>query len=212
MFHQKISLTAFFLLILSGCSVFQTAKVGPVDDAKKRICLDSEGKGRFIFEGQKHIFSYQSEFLEDEAVWRVLIDFPVYGRESIELEWDSAAKKVSYDASYEQALLKNTQGLNPALLDAATQVWINFFEDMLASKGLISKDPGKQILWSSERKSLRGELFANGFPAEISFLNPVSGGHFGRFDFKINSQPKREQSGETFGMELIVRNCLENKQ
>lgn len=193
----------------TSCSLFKTTRMDSTPEkAKQRICLNSEGKGRFLFKGQKHIFSYQSHFSEEDQSWKTLIDFPAYGRESIELDWDNAAGKASYKASYEQALLRNTKDLDPALVEGATQMWIEFFEDMLITRGLLQKDSGEKILWTVTPKSLEGDLSANGKPGRITFLNPVGAGYFGRFDFKLYS----EGTDEAFGMELIVRNCLEKAE
>lgn len=197
----------FTLTFACGCAFFKTADLGDsVKAAKERICLNSEGKGRFIYKDQKHIFSFQSRFIEKEALWKVYIDFPVYGRESIELEWNEALKTVDYDASYEAALLKNSRDLDPALLEAATKLWAAFFEDMLIHRNAADGAGKSPISWIVDRTSLEGSLDSGGFPAKILFLNPVSGGHFGRFDFKILSQ----EGDREFGMELIVRNCLES--
>lgn len=193
-------------IILSGCALFKSARLADSPEkAKKRICLNSEGKGRFLAQGQKHVFSYQSHLSEQDLSWRTVIDFPMYGRESIEMEWDKERGEGKYDASYEQALLKNSENLDPALLEGAATIWLEFFEDMLISRGLLKKDRGERIDWVVTDKTLEGELAANGHPASITFLNPVSKGHFGRFDFKLLS----DKGAREFGMELIVRNCLE---
>src|SRR5690554_7274299 len=97
----------FLLFGVSSCALFQTQSLTDVEAAKERVCLNSEGKGRFIFEGSRHVFSYVSHFVEEEANWQVAIDFPLYGRESIELEWNGALGRADHRASYEQALLKN---------------------------------------------------------------------------------------------------------
>lgn len=197
-----------FLLLLNSCAVFKTVKLGPVNSAKEGICLNAEGRGRFIFDGQKHIFSYQSHFNEDEMKWETIIDFPVYGRESIQMEWDLNRSRAVYDASYEQALLKNSNNLNPSLLDGAKEMWTEFFEDMLYTRGKLSKDSGQNIEWKIDGKQLEGKFSARGFPAKVAFLNPDTNGQFGRFDFQLNSK----EGKKLFGMELLVRNCLEKTE
>lgn len=185
-----------------------------MESAKEKICLNAQGKGRFLIDGQKHIFSYQSHFSEQDLKWETLIDFPLYGRESVELEWSFVENKAKYQASYEQALLKNSQNLNPALLDSATQMWLAFFEDMLRSRGLIEKEVNKEdsrnspIEWRVKRKELSGQMSANGLPAQIEFMNLVGSSYFGRFDFKVMNKAGEDQ----FGMELIVRDCLEKPE
>lgn len=204
----KHSLILMGTMVLSSCSLFKQAKVSDsVEEAKKRVCLSSEGKGRFIFSGQKHVFSYQSHFDEEEKTWETLIDFPVYGRESLHIKWNEDSQQAEYDASYEQALLKNADNLDPKLLDAATTLWVEFFEDALVSRGELSKDSGATIVWKTDPKSLTGALVSKGAPSKITFLNPnPDKGHFGRFDFEL-----KDSKGDTsFGMQLIVRNCLEN--
>lgn len=200
------TLIYFFLLSSVSCSIFKQAKVGDsVEEAKKRVCLSSEGKGRFIFGGQKHVFSYQSHFDEEAMSWETLIDFPVYGRESLLIKWNSG--EPDYNASYEQALLKNAENLDPKLLDAATTLWVEFFEDALITRGKLEKDTGEKISWTTDSKSLTGELVSKGLPSKITFLNPnPDKGHFGRFDFELQDTERKP----AFGMQLIVRNCLEN--
>ncbi|MCO4753663.1 MAG: hypothetical protein KC478_04240 [Bacteriovoracaceae bacterium] len=205
---MQIILKTILLFSLGSCALFKEARVSSAPDvAKRRICLNSEGKGRFIFDGQKHVFSYQSLFSEDDLKWLSYIDFPVYGRETIELEWDSTKNRASSKASYEQALLKNSKGLNPALLDAATTMWRAFFKDYLIHKNLIG-DKKTAIKWIVKDKELVGRFRVGKYIAEIKFLNVVSQGYFGRFDFKLHSSRKKE----LFGMELIVRNCLEKPE
>lgn len=196
------------LLGLQSCALFKDIKVSSSpEEAKRRICLNSEGKGRFIFAGQKHVFSYQSSFVEEDLKWASIIDFPVYGRESISVEWDSSKKTAITNASYEQALLKNTQGLDPRLLDSANQMWETFFKDFLIQKNIIS-DQTSQIKWSVQNKELFGSFDIEEYEARVKFLNVVSQGHFGRFDFKLI-----DKDGEPmFGMELIVRDCLEKPE
>tara|TARA_Y100000780_G_scaffold232594_1_gene268523 strand:+ start:194298 stop:194918 length:621 start_codon:yes stop_codon:yes gene_type:complete len=200
----KISL----FLLLGSCALFKEVKVSnSPEQAKRRICLNSEGKGRFIFAGQKHVFSFQSSFVEDELKWASIIDFPVYGRESIVVEWDTAHDKPVTNASYEQALLKNAKGLDPSLLDSANVMWETFFKDFLIQKGLVANQKSP-IVWEVKDKEIYGNFRIRNYKARLKFLNVVSQGHFGRFDFKL-----KDKKGEPlFGMELIVRDCLEKTE
>ncbi|MEX1098845.1 MAG: hypothetical protein WEB87_00380 [Bacteriovoracaceae bacterium] len=205
-----LALFFFGCALFSGCALLKEARVSnDPDKAKERVCLNSEGKGRFVFQGQKHVFAYQSSFVDEDLRWTLVIDFPAIGREFMELEWDASRHMAKTSASYEQALLKNSQNINPAILDAAMEMWIQFFEDMLFTRGLIPQDRQQNIAWSAQAKELRGKFNVGKYLARITFLNPVPEAHFGRFDFQLLSLNEKNKH---FGMELVVRNCLENPE
>jgi hypothetical protein len=202
------SLSVFALFILSSCSLFTTKNLS--QDFRKdihKVCLSADGKGRLLVEEQKHVFSFESDLQQAQGQWIMALNFPLYGSESILLDWDEKGK-YHYKFSFEDKIMRREKGISPQLLELFFATWGEFLFEMVRLKQNQNFSPN--FLWSSSDKELSAQTMLKKVNAniKISFKNLTPEGHFGRYDIIM----QHADGKIPFGVEMIVRNCLEKTE
>ena len=194
-----------FILFFSSCSFIQTSQLSHniLKDVQK-VCLSAEGRGRLILQDKKYTFSYESALRQEEKKWFMSFVFPIYGEEYVELEW-TRDKKVQYQFSFEQKLLKEQKGLSPEELEIFFETWTKFLHEIIQLKN--NRLEKMNFLWISSDKTLIARQLLKDYQAnvQIEFKNLVSDSYFGRYDIIM----QHSNSLEKFRIEVIVRKCLE---
>jgi len=200
-------MTRLFLLffLFAGCQ--STPLLKSVKDLKNSICLNSRGKGRIFISGHKQVFSYQSYYDEENLQLDLDLTFPIYGTESVSVNYIGEDARFEIDSSFEKRLLREQKDVNPELVDKFLNLWGEFFEDIIHNKKLIKKDLGIKLNWDKSSKSLTSSTSFDGYGAKFNFLYLSSDGYFERMDIETIGLDEEE----TVKLELIVRKCLEKQ-
>lgn len=198
----KILLPFLCIILSQSCSLFK-AKGGikNTEIAFQNICLDTEGSGRIFVDSQNYIFNYESALFTEDLRFVVLMNFPLYGQEKFEMKWDFQKNKATYDASYEQMVLRSQKQIDLKIFQRMSFAWKAFYEDYLTSKKLIdSKIPQWTIL--KEKELIKEYKFSKDL-VRLYFSNQVDDKYFGKMVMDYY------QSGNKyFGIEFIVRKCM----
>lgn len=190
------------LFILNSCTLFNPSnKLTTSKQAFNQICLDANGAGRIFLDKQTYVFNYESAFFKEDLKFAILMNFPLYGQEKFEMVWNLEQSKASYDASYENLILKNGSDVDINVFKHMSYVWKRFYQDYLASKNLIKTEPSD---WSILKgKELVKEYKFKSNLVRFHFSNQKSEGYFGKLIMNYYKSGNKH-----FGLEFIVRNCM----
>lgn len=191
------------LFILNSCALFKNSDLSNnVISEIGKVCLDTNGRGRLIIQNNKYVFSFDSILNHEEDKWIMGLNFPLYGEELFEIEWEKE-KLIHYSASFEQRILREKKGINPELLSLFLKKWADFINEVIQVQK--NKNYEKNFIWKIQSNELVAETKLKGAGnAKITFLNLINSKYFGRFDIVLQN----EKSKDSLKMEMIVRKCL----
>ncbi len=202
----------YFLLLtllfqLSSCSIFKSTRVSKnLDKEIQNVCLNSYGSGRIIVNKHKYVFSFDSALSLADQKWMMGLNFPVYGEEVFSFEWDEN-DSTTYNASFEQRILKDARGVDPEKLEVFLKKWSEFIYEVVQLQ--YSKKYDAKLDWQLSSKYLETLTKVDkNSSVKIRFQNKTTSGHFGRFDIVL----QRNKHEENFKLEMIVRKCLEKPE
>lgn len=210
-FFYLIRFLAFSLLsVFSSCSLFEQKVVG--SDLNKeipKVCLSSEGQGRLMISDHKFVFKFFSGADADEQQWYMSLVFPLYGEETFVVDWRGGELQ-SFEASFEQKILKSRDKVDPEKLHAFLEKWARLIVEInkLKSSKESTQSNGSDFSWSSSKKLLRAtSIISEEDFLKLEFKNLTSGNYFGRYDVFMQSRDNK-----SIKLELIVRKCLEKPE
>ncbi len=196
---KTISLVIIFS-VLTSCSLFQlNRKLEDVIIASKHVCLSSAGKGRLEFSGKKYVFSYESALDEEMGKWLLVLSFPLHASETFEIDW-SNPKKIIFNTSIEEKLLKENNEINPEQLHRFVNGLGHTLGEVIAIR---QEDEPIYNEWSLDKNVLSSKGIKY---QEITskFYNHDSQGYFGVMSISYNGT-----DGQSYKIDLVVRNCFE---
>ena len=196
--------TPYLLIIffLSSCSLFQTKQLSKdISVAAENICFNSEGKGRLTVKNKKYIFSYESFLEEEQAKWKLVLDFPLRPEESFELDW-SQNNKMKFKSTIDTKILRENKNINPKELDYFVSSIGHFFKDIILLRNGNKADLKNK--WHLKKNS----LFASSKSkrAKMKFSNLTSENYFGLMNVSYIGKEK-----QTYKLDFIVRKCFKNE-
>lgn len=191
-----------FLFIVVSCQTYQLTQ--STEKLKDGICLNATGKGRIIVKDQKQVFSFESFFNPAELTLDLDLTFPVYGTETVSVNYIGTESRYEIDSSFERRMLREQKELNPDLIDSFLNLWAEFYEDLLVQKKLTPKDLGTIFSWDKGKDELLAQAQLNSYSAKFKFLYLSESGFFERMDIETSGQ----NPGDKIKLELIVRKCL----
>lgn len=119
-------LLLFFLLNLSGCSLFHTSTKVSQDRTWQELwqsaCPVSEGKGQIFISKRTYAFTYESIFNLKDNFWAIAMEVPVRGEETLVVPFKNQAP---FSGSLLESLdKKSLKGLGPETLKAWKKSWL----------------------------------------------------------------------------------------
>lgn len=203
--HNLNPMIRLYILLFFLVSCQTTTLLKDVDELEHAICLSSEGKGRIQVSGQKQVFSFKTFYDEDNLELDIDFSFPIYGTESVSIEYVGGRTRFKIDSSFERRILREQSDVNPELIDEFLTLWAEFFEDLLVSKKLVETDKGVMFKWDKTSKTLFANSLISKHEAFVEFHYLSKENFFERMDMKV----VENNSSSQVALELIVRKCLE---
>jgi hypothetical protein len=202
-----IILNIFIFIFLTSCAAFQTKRVSSnLNKEIQNVCLDSYGAGRIIVNKHKYVFRFDTALSMKDHKWMMGLNFPIYGEEVFEFDWDSDGK-LNYTATFEKRILQDKKGVDPEKLEIFLKKWSEFINEVIQLQ--YTKDYQSSYAWKLSSKSLEATSKVDAMSSvKIIFQNKTNQGHFGRFDIILQSNKEEEK----FKLEMIVRECLEKTE
>jgi hypothetical protein len=200
-----LNILLFFLF--TSCSVFKTKRISKdLNQEIQNVCLDSYGAGRIIVNKHKYVFRFDTALSMEDHKWMMGLNFPIYGEEVFEFEWDNDGA-LKYKASFEQRILQDKSGVDPEKLEIFLKKWSEFINEVIQLQ--YTKNYSAKYKWKLTSKFLQATSKINkSNTVKIVFQNKTSAGHFGRFDIMLHD----DKHEDNFKLEMIVRKCLEKTE
>lgn len=185
------------LVFLSSCASVNNLSSDPFIEARK-VCLDSEGRGRLTVQSSTYIFKYYSELDQKYGKWSLGLDFPMQEEEVFELDW-SENGKMKFTTSIDNKILNENSKIDPKELDRFTKYMGYFLKDLMHLKN--GKEKQLKFKWHTTRKKLTGEN--RNKRAVIDFENVDSAGYFGLMSIEY-----RGRKSQNYKMEFVLSKCF----
>lgn len=190
----------FFILILSSCAtkkVGETLTSDPTVEAKK-ICLNSEGKGRFFYNKEKIGFSYESALEEELGKFFLVLDFPFHGEEKFEVSYQELTE--DSNSSFEHKIASSYDGIDPRIVHDFSLSFSEYFRDILTFK---YNEKKKSFLeWKAKDKSLyASKKISSGFFSAVASQSNKT--YFENLSFELKSK------NNFLKIDLILNSCQE---
>lgn len=202
---MNYSLLIILFSFLTSCSLFHKNTLSTrLSEDIQNVCLNAEGKGRLVIDGQKYIFSFESAMNQVENKWQMGFSFPIYGEEFLEIDWDEN-NKMKYVFSFEDKILKEQRGVSPEKLELFIKTWADLLQEIIHLQSKIATQTNYKWITSDKELSAQTKLKEDQSLVTITFKNLVDNNYFGRYD--IVMQHNNEM--HPFSVEFIVRKCLE---
>lgn len=206
---KRLLTTLIFFITLTSCSLFRFEEISQnIPLETKKICLSSTGKGRIEMKSGKYIFSYESALMNEEEKFIILLNFPIYGEEKFEINWESSLNKASDNSELEHRLLSSGEGIDPKLVQGFISLWSKYFEELIAIQ-TGTKFKKKSFKWEVKDQ----KLIASSQGPSIEFISKADVANkdfFEHLTFEV--QEKGQKLSSTLKVELFVRECLEKSE
>lgn len=197
---------AFFTLI--SCSTRKTIDISQdVFKESKKVCLNSEGRGRIELPQGKYTFSYESAYLEDENKFVMVLSFPIYGEERFEINLDDLKKNSNH--SLEHRIVSASEGVSPQMINTFITLWAEYFTELLGLQGR-NEITSANFKWKIENQIFHGDSTKNPFFHFYSKAFLASKDFFQRLTFELKNIHDKTQ--DRMIIELFVRECLEKPE